>query len=255
MLSLCFASAASTPVAPVDTVLSECSVGSDTLQLILRELSDGKPNLIISAGTSTSRQSFALQTPCLDQLNKKTFVSLKVEATDPKNSSSLIVSAGIDAATGDVKSVTLWLIKVNSRWNLRGEWCVEKFNHQELGEKNESHAFAFNADSTLTRRASRNNIEGIQTTCPQGCCKIWQSRTLVTEELETLAWNESNRTIERKTFQRWYVTQFGDSLLSIAIKVFGSPEKISALYYLNASLQKQTTLETNQKVLIEKVPR
>ena len=45
---------------------------------------------------------------------------------------------------------------------------------------------------------------------------------MVTEEVETLAWNETARLAERKSFRRWYVTQYGDSLMTIAVKVFGS---------------------------------
>jgi hypothetical protein len=238
-----------------DCVLSECAAGGDSLQFILRESVNGKTVFAISAGNNSSRQGFNLQTPALEKTNKKPVMPLKIDSIEPRNASSLIATVAIDSESEDAKWISVWLVKSGNRWTLRGEWWVEKFNHKELGEKNETHAFAFNGDGTLTRRASRNNIEGVQTTCPQGCCKIWQSKTLVTEEVEILAWNDSERTLERRSFQRWYISQYGDSLMSIAIKVLGSAEKMTTLYYLNPALQKQTSLELNQKVLVEKVPR
>ena len=73
----------------------------------------------------------------------------------------------------------------------------------------------------LRRAVVRQNVEGIKTTCPQGCCVTWQSKTLLTNELETLRWNGTTHAAERQTFQKWYVTQYGDGLMSIAQKVFG----------------------------------
>jgi len=238
-----------------DTTLGECSAGADTLQILLRENPDGKRIFALSAGTRTSHQSFNLQTPCPADLNKKLAAPLRIEATDPANPFSVIANFSIDAQSGDAKFVSVWLLKSADRWTLRGEWSVDKFNHKELGEKNETQSFAFQPGNILRRSVSRNNIDGVQTTCPQGCCKIWQTKTLVTEEVETLAWNESERAAERRTFFRTYVAQYGESLLTIATKIYGDPMKISTLYFFNPQLQKQETLNEGQKIIVEKVPR
>jgi nucleoid-associated protein YgaU len=237
-----------------DTVLNEMTSGGDTFQVLQRIGADQRPLLAITAGTATSRQGFNLQTPCLEKQNAALALPLKVEASSAKSSNGVVVTFAVGSASGDARGVALWLRKINRRWTLCGEWSVDKFNHQELGEKNERQAFAFESAS-LRRSVSRNNIEGVQTTCPLGCCKIWQTRTLVTEEVETFAINESSGTAERKTFQKWYIAQAGDGLFSIASKVYGNPARLSSLIFFNPQLQKQEKLEDGQKVLVERVPR
>src|SRR5438874_2852573 len=81
-----------------DIVLSECKAGGDTLQLVLRESSEGKAILAISAGNSSSRQSFNLLAPCLEQINKKAGTPLKIVARTAGIDVRLIATAGMDAA-------------------------------------------------------------------------------------------------------------------------------------------------------------
>ncbi len=235
----------------VETPLGQCVAGGDTITLSLREDAAGKSVLVMAAGNATSRQSFNLQTPCLQQIDKTLAAPLKFDAIDAADSNNLVAGFGTHCAAGDTKWVSVWLSKSAGHWTLRGEWSVEKFNHQELGEKNESQTFAFDAGGILRRSVSRNNIEGIKTTCPQGCCIAWQSKTMVTEELETLAWTETTQSPERKTFQKWYIAQFGDGVMSIAKKVHGDPSRMTTLLRLNPQLQKQEKIEENQKVLVE----
>lgn len=237
----------------VETPLGQCAAGGDLLALTLREDADGPSVLVIAAGNATSRQSFNLQTPCLPQLDKSLEAPLKLEAVDAADPTNLVAGFGIHYASGDAKWVSVWLSKSTGRWTLRGEWSVEKFNHKELGEKNETQTFAFDAGGVLRRSTSRNNIEGIKTTCAQGCCVAWQSKTMVTEEIEKLAWSEAIHSIERKTFQKWYIAQYGDGVMSIAKKVHGDPSRMTTLLRLNPELQKQEKIEENQKVLVEQV--
>ncbi len=236
---------------PVETPLGQIAAGADSIQVLLREDSSGEKSLSISAGSETSRQGFFLKTPCAQTLNKKLATALKIEAVDSSDTNNLVATFGVDETGGDAKWVGVWLSKVNGRWALRGEWAVEKFNHKELGEKSETQSFAFES-GVLKRSTSRNNIEGIKTTCPQGCCVAWQSKTLVTEEVETLSWNKDLRAVERKSFRKWYVAQYGDGVISIAQKVFGNPEKLATLYRLNPGLEKQDKVVEGQKILVER---
>ncbi len=235
----------------VETLLGESAVGGDTIRVIARDTGDGVCTLAISAGSETSRQSFNVQTACLPKLEKASPSGLRVEAVDPSDANNIVASFSTKNADGDSKWIGVWLNKNNGRWALRGEWSVDQFNHKELGEKDEKHAFAFDAGGILKRGVKRNNIEGVKTTCAAGCCVVWQSRTLVTEEIETLAWNPETRAAERKSYRRWYVTQHGDGILSIAQKMFGNPARMATILRLNPELQKQESLEDGQRVLIE----
>ena len=246
--AIAFASGQST-----ETPLGQCSAGSDTLSVILREGSDGKTALAISVGSASSRQSFNLQMPCPPQMEKALVEPLKISAVDAADANSVVAEFATKGATGEMQFISMWLHKTSGRWELRGEWSVEKFNHQELGEKTETQAFAFESGGILRRCAIRNTMEGIKTTCEQGCCVTWQSKTLVTQELETLGWNGATHAAERQTFQKWYVTQYGDGLMSIAKKVFNDPSRMTTLLRLNPALQNQEKLEENQRVLVDSV--
>lgn len=236
---------------PAETVLGDCAVGDSTAQVLVRVAPDGHNFFVMSVGNAVSSQSFNLQTACPLQLAKTQTAQLKVEAVDPADANNVVTGFSVAAADGDIKWVSVWLNKNAGRWSLRGEWIVEKFNHKELGERDESQTFSFDAGGILKRVAKRNNIEGVKTTCAQGCCVVWQTRTLVTEEIEKLSWNPTLRTADRKTFKKWYFAQHGDGLFNIAKKVFGNPQKLTTLIRLNPELQKQETLDDDQKILVE----
>ena len=237
---------------PLETALGECASGADSVRVSVREISgETAGTLVVSAGGAGSRQSFNLQTPAYAKMLKTLIAPVTIAAVDQSDANNVVAAFGVADADGDAKSICVWLNKSNGRWTCRGEWAVEKFNHKELGEKDEKQACAFDSGGILKRGVKRNKVEGVKTTCAQGCCVVWQSRTLVTEELETLAWNAETKRAERKTYRRWYVTQHGDGVLSIAQKVFGNPAKLTTLLRLNPELQKQETLVDDQRILIE----
>ena len=74
---------------------------------------------------------------------------------------------------------------------------------------------------------------------------------MVTDEVETLVWNSATRLAERQTFQKWYVAQPGEGVMSIAVKIYGSPERMTTLLRLNPGIQKQEKLNDDQKIVVE----
>jgi len=244
--ALSFASGQST-----ETPLGQCVIGGDTVDVSVQDGAEGKRVLAMSAGSASTRQSFTLQTPCLEKLDTSLGALVKIGAVDALDPENIVAGFGIAGMDGDAKWVSVWLNKNGGRWTMRGEWAVDNFNHKELGEKKETQTFTFEANGILKRSASRNNMDGIKTTCAQGCCTVWQSKTMVTDEVETLVWNSATRLAERQTFQKWYVAQPGEGVMSIAVKIYGSPERMTTLLRLNPGIQKQEKLNDDQKIVVE----
>lgn len=164
-------------------------------------------------------------------------------------------STSVDAA-GDRRDAAKWMRRAGSEWLAVGEWSVEIFNHREQGEKKETQSLSFESNGDLRRRVKRENIEGIETDCGQACkCKVWQTRTIFTEEDELYRWSESARKAERIAYQKWYITQPEESVFSICKKLNIAADRFVHLYRMNPEVQKMEKLPEGYRLVVEKVGR
>jgi hypothetical protein len=201
-------------------------------------------------------QNLLLATQPLDKMKPELAVPVQVLAQTP-DAVQFVLGFAVESESGDTRWVAAWLRKnsATAHWTDCGEWTVERFDHKEQGERNERHGFEFIGENALRRAIVRNNIEGVQTTCPQGCCKIWQSKTMNTQELETFAVKAATGRAEIASIRRWYLAGPDDALFAIAAKVYGNVARFVTLQALNPELQKQEKLVEGQRVLYEAWPR
>ena len=232
------------------TKICALTLEHETLELLQR--TDSVLALSI-ASTATQRREFTLAARAQNTAVVKIAAPLKLSARQvlPGGGAQIALTFVLQDNAADAREVCVWLRQAAGGWVLCCEWSVERFKHEERGEKNETQTVAFAEDGAIKHSVKRENVEGIETTCGQACkCKIWQTRTVFSDEEELLEWNEASRKVAGRSFRKWYVAQPEENVLSIARKL--GLENFTALYYLNPGLQRLDKLPDGCRLLVEK---
>lgn len=168
--------------------------------------------------------------------------------------SAQLVTFTLPGAAHTSRALTVLLTKSapSDAWTVQCEWIADKCE-DDSGSKDELQTISADATGVITRRVHRLNVENISYELPCKCCTALQTRTMETQEDETLSWNATTKSFERRTFRKWYITQPGEGLTNVARKALGDPTRLSRLYTLNPDLRQATTLADGQKVLVEKL--
>lgn len=152
------------------------------------------------------------------------------------------------------RALTVLLTKAakSDAWFVQQEWIADK-SEDDSGSKDETQTFSVDAVGAITRRVHRMNVDNISYELPCKCCTAIQTKTMETQEEETLAWSATSSSFERRTFRKWYITQPGEGLVNVARKALGDPTRLARLYTLNPELRQAATLAEGQKVLVDKL--
>lgn len=235
---------------PASKKLCALTVGHQTLTLL--QNADAALKLSLEP-PSARRQEFTLKTQVQAAAGARLAAPLKLAARQmlAGGGEQIALIFELQDNAAETCEVSVWLRRTAGVWALCGEWRVERFNQEERGEKNETQNVAFAADGAFQRGVKRENVEGIETNCGQACkCKIWQTRTVFSDEEEVLEWNDAGRKAVVRSFRKWYIAQPEENVLSIARKL--GLENFTALYYLNPGLQRLDKLPDGCRLLVEK---
>ena len=121
----------------------------------------------------------------------------------------------------------------------------------EMGFTREKQSLAFDAKSVLTRQAHVTQSEGVVHKLDCGCLTCG-SRLSETIEDETWSWNVAAGKLERASYERRYIVQTGENVLTVARKALGDARLIARIYKLNPEIKQDGVLQAGQKVLVER---
>jgi hypothetical protein len=166
---------------------------------------------------------------------------------------ALSISFGMNDGAGLTRSFALVLVKDSSGWSTAKIWTADSAARGELGFTREKQSLAFDAKS-LTRQLRIAQSEGVVHKLDCGCLTCG-SRLSETIEDEMWTWNEAAKKVERSSYERRYIVQPGENMLTVARKALGDARLIARIYKLNPEIKQDATLQAGQKILVEKIKK
>lgn len=160
----------------------------------------------------------------------------------------------IDDQNGAARAVSVLLIQSEKGWIVAREWTADSAPMGEMGYKREKQIFSAPKPGTLSRNLHNLTVEGIVHKLDCGCTAC-QSRTIETSEDETYIWNASTATLDRTLYEKRYIVQIGEGLMSVARKALGDARLLARIYRLNPALKSETVLKEGQGILVERQPQ
>jgi hypothetical protein len=162
---------------------------------------------------------------------------------------ALSISFGMNDGAGLTRSFALVLIKDAAGWRTAKIWTADSAARGELGFAREKQSLAFDAKA-LTRQLRIAQSEGVVHKLDCGCLTCG-SRLSETIEDETWNWNDAEKKLERSSYERRYIVQPGENMLTVARKALGDARLIARIYKLNPEIKQDATLQAGQKILVE----
>ncbi len=162
----------------------------------------------------------------------------------------LCVSFGMNDGNGSVRSFAIVFIQDAAAWRAVKTWTADSVGRGELGFTREKQSLAFDAKTALTRQARVTHSDGVVHKMICGCltCDLQLSETI---EDERWIWNSAAGKLERSAYERRYIVQAGENILSVARKALGDARLMARIYRLNPELKQTEALQPGQKILVE----
>lgn len=223
--------------------------------------SRGEPAIVLLDGGSAESPALTLKVGA-SSLQIQTEFLKTVESVHPEmplqsqtgtlgEIQAVCVNFGLIGAAGNIRSYAIVFIQEAGAWHMSKMWTADCAQLGELGFTREKQSIAFDAKGAFTRQARSTRMEGVEHKLDCGCLTC-DSRTTEIVEDEKWIWNAESKKIERANYERRYIVQAGEGVLTIARKALGDARLMARIYKLNPELKQQSVLQAGQKILVEK---
>lgn len=164
---------------------------------------------------------------------------------------ALWVSFGMNDGAGSTRSFAIVFIQDATAWRAVKQWTADCAARGELGFTREKQSLAFDAASGFVRQLRVTQSEGVVHKLDCGCLTC-DSRLSETIENEKWIWNAAAGKLERSSYERRYIVQSGENMLTVARKALGDARLLARIYKLNPDIKQESALQPGQKILVER---
>jgi len=184
-----------------------------------------------------------------ETLKKDEPLSISEVVLDAKTRGVLVAFSLVDSR-GHVRAIAALLKADGGSFTVLHEWIADCQPLGEAGFIRQKQSFSAKA-GVFVRQFKNARVEGVLYKLDCGC-PACASKTTEYAEDETWTWNAAKRSIERTAYEKRYIVQPSEGLLSVARKAYGDARLMGRLYKLNPELKNATTLKEGQGVIVEK---
>ena len=236
---------------------------SEKLELLMENSAEPTAPAIISLrfsrdGEKGGKQSYqlALKTERLPG-TKGTRADMPFEAhvlAMPVGSQAFWIDFGVEDEPGATRAICVLLVKAGDtqpQWRIANEWSADCGPLGEMGFKRAKHSFSSSREGVLERQSRSLMVEGILHKLDCGC-NACQSRTIEMTGNEVYTWDGSSHAFERTSYEKRYVVQPGEGLMSVARKALGDARLLARIYKLNPELKADGMLKEGQQIVVER---
>ncbi|HYF50743.1 MAG TPA: hypothetical protein VEJ63_15120 [Planctomycetota bacterium] len=220
------------------TVLARGGNASDAPELLLKFSNAAAPVTLQTRGLLPDAA-----------IKKEEPLSISELALDTKASGLLVTFSLVDSR-GHVRAIAAALQHDASGWKVMREWSADCYPLGEAGYIRQKQSFSAKA-GTLIRQLKNARVEGVMYTLDCGC-PACASKTTEYVEDETWTWSSEKGTMDRTHFEKRYIVQPTEGLLSVARKAYGDARMMGKLLKLNPSLKNETVLKEGQGIVVER---